>query len=119
LRVRYLLENYKSGINISKKGGNMVTIIAKSIVKVGMKDNFKKVAAELIASSRKEEGCISYNLYEDINNKNVLTFIEEWKDEDTIKLHNKSEHFTRIVPELAKYREEKPEINLYKSAYPE
>lgn len=97
----------------------MVTIIAKSIIKNGMKDKFKKLAAELIASSRKEEGCISYNLYEDINNKNVLTFMEEWKDENTIKLHNKSEHFIRIVPELAKLRLEKPEINLYKLVSPE
>ena len=92
----------------------MITIVAKSIVKNGMKDKFKKLADELIAFSRKEEGCISYNLYEDINNKNILTFIEEWKDEDTIKFHNESEHFTRIVPELAKYREGNVGINLYK-----
>jgi len=92
----------------------VITIVAKSIIKNGMKDKFKKLADELIVSSRKEEGCISYNLYEDINNKNVLTFIEEWKDEDTIKLHSESEHFTRVVPQLAKYREGNAEINLYK-----
>ena len=28
---------------------------------------------------------------------------EEWKDEEAIELHNNSEHFTRICPQLSKY----------------
>ena len=92
----------------------MITIVAKSTVKDGMEEKFKEVVKELISESRKEEACISYNLYEDINNRNILTFIEEWKDENAINHHRETEHYSRIIPELAKYREGKPEINLYK-----
>lgn len=95
----------------------MITIIAKSIVKEGMKDKFLEKATELIKSSRAEKGCISYNLYEDINDSKIMTFIEEWIDENAIQIHNNSEHFTRIVPELAKLREGKPELNLYKPVF--
>lgn len=97
----------------------MIKIVAKSIIKDGMKEKFIEKATELIKLSRKEKGCISYNLYEDIYNSNVLTFIEEWKDEDAIKIHNSSEHFTRIVPEFAELREGKPELHLYKPVLPE
>ena len=92
----------------------MITIVAKSIIKQGEKDNFKVLAEKLIRESRKEKGCISYNLYEDIKNSNTLTFIEEWVNEEAIKLHNKSKHFNFIVPQLSELREGKPEINLYK-----
>lgn len=34
-----------------------------------------------------------------------LTFIEEWKDEKAIEIHNNSEHFKSIVPKLSKFKE--------------
>jgi len=92
----------------------MITIVAKSIIKKGKKEDFKVLAEKLIRESRKEKGCISYNLYEDINNSNTLTFIEEWINEEAIKLHNESIHFTSIIPKLIELRKSKREINLYK-----
>ena len=92
----------------------MITIVAKSIIKPGKKEDFKVLTEMLIRESRKEKGCISYNLYEDINHPNTLIFIEEWRNEEAIKLHNESKHFTGIVPKFSELREGKPEINWYK-----
>ena len=91
----------------------MITIVAKSLIKHERIEEYKLLTVRLINESRKEKGCISYNLYEDIKNCNVLTFIEEWEDEEAIKNHNNSEHFTSIVPKFADLRE-KSEVNLYK-----
>ena len=92
----------------------MITIVAKSTIKQGTKEDFKVLTEKLKSESRKEKGCISYNLYEDINNSNTFTLIEEWKNEEAIQLHRKSKHYTSIIPKLSKLREGKPEINLYK-----
>ena len=92
----------------------MITIVAKKLIKQGKLEEFKALAEDLINESRNEEGCIAYNLYEDINNSYILTFIEEWKNEEVIKLHNSTEHFTNIVPKLADLQEGKTEVNLYK-----
>lgn len=92
----------------------MITIVAKNLVKQEKIQEFKMVAEKLIIESRKEKGNISYNLYEDSNNHNILTFIEGWESEEVIKLHNSSKHFTTIVPKLGEFEESKPEINLYK-----
>lgn len=90
----------------------MIIIVSKNVVKEGKAEEFKALAAELIKKSRGEDGCISYNLNEDINNSNILTFIEEWEDEQSIERHNSSEHFLRIVPKLGELRENK-ELNKY------
>lgn len=58
----------------------MIKITAKSIVKAGAREEFIATARELVENSRAEAGNISYHLYEDIDDPNILTFIEEWKD---------------------------------------
>jgi len=92
----------------------MITIVAKNLIKQGKKEDFKVLAETLINESRKERGNISYNLYEDPNNSNILTFIEGWENEEAIKLHNNSKHFTSVVPKLGDLQESKSEVNLYK-----
>jgi len=91
----------------------MITIIAKSVIKNGMKENFRQIARELIIKSREEEGCISYDLFEDMDNEDNLVFIEKWKDQNAIQLHNESKHFRDIIPRLAKLRKGNPEIKYY------
>lgn len=92
----------------------MIKIVAKSVLKDGKKETYLQLTKELIEKSRQEAGCISYSLFQDINDDFVVTFIEEWKDEEAINLHNNSEHFKRIVPLLADLRIGNGEVNLYK-----
>ena len=97
----------------SKDNKNMIKIVAKNIVKEENKSKFIEIAKELIIKSRKEEGCISYNLYESVDGK-CLTFIEEWKDEKAVEMHNNSEHFKSIVPKLNELAEGDTDAVLYK-----
>ena len=91
----------------------MITIVAKSTIKPGMTEDFKREAIPLIEASQKESGCISYDMYEDVNNPNILAFIEQWEDRAAIDAHNKSAHVTRIVPRISAFREGAPEVHLY------
>ena len=93
----------------------MINIIAKNYIADGKADEFKALAKPLIEASRKEEGCISYSLFEDIHDKNILTFIEEWKSIKAIQIHNNSPHFTSIVPTLAPLTAKPSEVNLYEA----
>lgn len=106
--------NKKINSNDKKRGKkNMIKIVAKSSVKNENKAKFIETANELIQKSRKEEGCISYNLYESVDGK-YLTFIEEWKDEKAIESHNNSDHFKAIVPKLAELVDGNMDVALYK-----
>ena len=91
----------------------MIKIVAKNTVKKENKADFINTAKELIEKSRSEEGCISYTLNENLDGK-YLTFIEEWKDEKAIEIHNNSEHFKSIVPKLSQFKEGDMDVILYK-----
>jgi quinol monooxygenase YgiN len=94
----------------------MIMTVAKTKVKEDKKEEFLKFTEELIQKSQNEEGCISYDLYEDIADPYTLTFIESWKDMEAIDLHNKTEHFMRILPKLADLTEGEIEVRMYKPA---
>jgi len=62
----------------------MITIVAKKTIKEDKKEEFKNLANKLIEESRKETGCIEYDLYEDLRNSNKVAFIEVWESEEAI-----------------------------------
>ncbi|WP_099204134.1 putative quinol monooxygenase [Scatolibacter rhodanostii] len=92
----------------------MITIVAKNIVKPECKADFLAAVQPLIEASRAEEGNISYDLFEDLSNANILTFIERWKDQEAINTHNTSSHFTSILPTLGAYTTGGIDVSLYK-----
>ncbi len=92
----------------------MIKIIAKVNVKEDCIEKFQNGAKEIVEKSRAEEGNISYSLNQNIKKPGEHVFIEEWKDEEAIKVHNETEHFTTIFPELLTMTVGEPEIELYK-----
>lgn len=58
------------------------------------------LAHELVEKSRKDEGCISYDLFQSTTNPRTMLFCETWKDQACIDKHASAEHFTTIVPKL-------------------
>lgn len=71
----------------------MITIVAKITLKPGVKADFVATVQEMIKKSRAEAGNAAYDLYEDIEDRNVVSFIEQWKDEAAIESHNATAHF--------------------------
>lgn len=93
----------------------MIVVVAKSIVKQDQVEAYKQLTVKLIEETRKEAGCISYDLFQDTNNPNILTFIEKWVDKPSLDAHMKTPHFTEIVPILKDLRENS-ELNIYTEA---
>ncbi len=83
----------------------MITIVAKAIVKEGQREAFIQAVQPMIEGSRAEEGNISYDLFEDLDHANVLTFIEQWKSPEAIDLHNRTPHFQRGVAAIGNLME--------------
>ena len=91
----------------------MIKVVAKQTIKEGKIEEFKKVVAHLVAETRKEEGCIVYELFQDVSDNNVFTFIEEWQSQEFLKNHMKAKHFLEAMPLLAEIRVKDSEINVY------
>lgn len=71
------------------------------------------MAFELIDETRKEEGVISYQLYQDIQNELIMTIIEVWKDEKALLEHSNTPHYKKLVPKFNQLREF-VEVNAYR-----
>lgn len=92
----------------------MIKVVFKAKLKLGVTvEDYLTIAREVISETRKEKGCITYAIHEDINDPTIITMLEEWVDEEALNQHNKSEHVLKIVPELRKLRES-AEINIYR-----
>ena len=79
----------------------MIKIIARRLVREDCIEEYLRMTPELVAASQAEAGCITYTLNRCVENPRLFSFIEIWKDQAAIEAHNASEHFTRIVPQLA------------------
>lgn len=90
----------------------MISIVAKFNVQVDKKDEFLALAKELVVKSNQEEGCIAYEINQNLEDSSVFAMLEQWKDEAAIDAHNNSDHFKAIVPQLSGLCE--VEVDLYK-----
>lgn len=91
----------------------MIKIVAKMIVREDAVEKFHALARELVEKSRAEEGNISYSLNQNTADKKVHAFIEIWKDQTAIDNHNKTAHFTEILPKLAELTTEPQPVDLF------
>ncbi|MDL2215285.1 antibiotic biosynthesis monooxygenase [Dysgonomonas sp. OttesenSCG-928-M03] len=68
-------------------------IIATIVVKAEYKKEVLLAIHNVVDETRKEEGNISYELHENVNNHLEYTIFEVWKSQEAIDLHNASTHF--------------------------
>ncbi|WP_373877207.1 putative quinol monooxygenase [Propionigenium maris] len=52
-------------------------------------------------------------MYQDTTDKTVFSFIEEWKDMESLKNHMKSSHYREVFPKLEKLYLREMEVNFY------
>ena len=86
----------------------MIKVIARSKIKEGFLPEALELYRELVVETRKEEGCISYELFEELDAPNSLTLIEEWETLNALELHTKAPHFIDLVGKLSRIETELP-----------
>ncbi|MGB9977975.1 putative quinol monooxygenase [Methanobacterium sp.] len=91
----------------------MIIVTAKITAKLGEKDNIISKTQDLIDSSRLESGCISYNLYTSTEDKNVLLMLEQWENQDALRLHMQTEHFKTFNTAIKDNLEGEVNISVY------
>ena len=93
----------------------MLIVLAKITAKEGMVDNILNESKALIEATRKEEGCIEYNLYNSVEKKNILTFVEKWDSKESLESHIKQTHFINFGSAIENYLGKDLEISIYSS----
>ena len=95
---------------------NKQLIIAASVkIKPEKVSEFIEQTKSLIESSRAEEGCISYTLYQSPTDSTVFIFFEEWKDQAAIDFHFNTPHFKNFAPISQDCASEPTKLKIYEA----
>lgn len=93
----------------------MIQIIANNYIKADKVEEFLKLAMGLVKDTRaKDVGCIRYELVQDLKNPQVLTMLEEWENQESLKSHMNSPHFIAVMSATADFAEKAAEIHVCK-----
>lgn len=69
-----------------------IDVVAHIHAKPGAEAALRAVLEGFVAPTRAEEGCLRYDLFEDLKNPGKYTFIEEWTSEEALAKHGQSAH---------------------------
>ena len=100
--------------NQSQKGCiYMVKVLAHFQLQEGVLPQVETLAKELVDTTRQEEGCIQYELLQAAEDALYLVMQEAWASQEALDTHSASEHFGRIVPQIAALCTEPPKVEQY------
>ncbi|MBW8360893.1 MAG: antibiotic biosynthesis monooxygenase [Kaistella sp.] len=78
------------------------------------KENYMMDAIELlkklVSETRKEEGCLQYDLIEDTSNKGTFFLVELWETEEHHHQHNAADHLFEFRKNAAPMFEKSAEV---------
>jgi len=87
-------------------------ITAKVFIKPGKEAYFISAAKMMIENSNKQEGCLSYMLYQDPYEKTNFIFVEKYKNQAAIDVHFASPYFKEFGTIIADWTSKPTEIKI-------
>ena len=88
----------------------MILVTARVVIKPESRDELLPILTEVQAASRRDDGCESYGYFESIDEPNVFSAVEMWRDQDALAEHLKQPHIRKLVEALGQHAAEAPEI---------
>jgi quinol monooxygenase YgiN len=70
----------------------MIYVIATAHVRPESRDAYLDAARACIAATRKEEGCLDYELHQSVTEPTRFVFVERWTSREALAAHFKADH---------------------------
>jgi quinol monooxygenase YgiN len=94
----------------------MIVVIATMHARKGSETEMLDVLRRLVPETRKEKGCIQYDLHISTEDAASFAFYERWIDRAALDAHLRSAHFAAASPDISRLSERPPFIGIYKRA---
>lgn len=92
-----------------------ILCVATFTAKKGCAEKLKNALSALIEPTRKEKGCISYVLYEGLENPDLFTMIENFADRKSFDFHSQQPYLLSFKETAGEFIES-VSVNLFKEA---
>jgi quinol monooxygenase YgiN len=83
-----------------------LTVVAKVVAKKDFIEIVRNELLKLIEPTRKEDGCIEYNLHQDNEDPAIFIFYETWESLACLEQHMETDHFKNFVASAGDLAEE-------------
>ena len=91
----------------------IVTVVATFQAKLGKEAELQAALLGLIAPTRKEAGCLNYDLHRSPENPARFLFHENWTSKVHLDVHLQSAHIKALLPQVDKLCVAFPEIKIW------
>jgi quinol monooxygenase YgiN len=83
-----------SDITESALNPAVITVVAEMKAKPGKEADLRAAALALVAPTRKEQGCMQYDLHVHVTDPGRVIFYENWSTVEDLDRHGASAHLT-------------------------
>ena len=90
-----------------------VRVVVKVVARTETTAEITAIVLKLAAHSRKETGCVSYEVLQDTSNAEIFFLIEEWTSAAALDAHNKTAHFHEAVSKSQPFLAKPLEVGRY------
>ena len=78
-----------------------VHVVATFLAETGKEDELERILLELIEPTRRESGCIRYDLLRSLKGEDAeLVFVEEWESEAALDAHGQMPYIQGLRPRI-------------------
>lgn len=88
-------------------------VVARIKAKSGKVGEVRELLCGLIEPTRRESGCVSYELLQNREDPTDFTFVEEWESDAAFESHAASDHIKALGPKLRPVVADAPDIRTY------
>lgn len=76
---------------------SLLTIVARIKAKPGLEARMQQDLISLLAPTRAESGCVTFDLLKDTNDPTVFVLYENWKDQAALDAHFQQPYVKRVL----------------------
>lgn len=91
-----------------------LTVVAELIAKPGREEDLRAALLACIEPTRKEKGCVQYDLHESTERAGHFLFYENWVSPEALAEHLKTPHLTRLQALSPDLLEGDPRISTFR-----
>ncbi len=90
-----------------------IRVVARLIAFPDKVKEAKALLLGLVEPTRKEAGCLQYDLLQNQADPTDFTFVEEWESDEILDAHLASEHIQNAIAQIPELMATEPDIRRY------
>ena len=91
-----------------------IRVVARVNVRPDKLDDTLSAFDDLVAATREEAGCVTYEVLRNVEDAHEMTFVEEWASAEALNEHFATPHFKALAGRVEELLTGPPDIRRYK-----